>query len=333
VKCNTVRIIITGALFLLLICSFAAIAEPPRTINYQGHLEDGSGVIINRTLEMTFKIYDVISGDTNLYEQTLSVTVNNGIYNVILGPFPISLAFDDQYFLGVTVADDEEMKPRQPLTSVPYALNPGPEGPSGPKGDQGVQGPQGPTGETGEQGPQGIQGPQGFVGETGEQGPTGETGEQGPQGVQGNADDSLDAADGTPANALYVDNAGNVSIGTTYSPHANLHIEDNEEGLDYALKIENRNYGTVAGSSGTGVLFSSGGSGTNNRGKGALIYDATASYNRGAFHFLQNTEGNANNPSLSDTVMTISNDGKVSIGGFNYDATDYKLHIMGAETG
>jgi hypothetical protein len=39
---------------------------------------------------------------------------------------PIGLPFDVPYFLGIAAGGDAEMAPRQPLASVPYALNPGP---------------------------------------------------------------------------------------------------------------------------------------------------------------------------------------------------------------
>jgi len=69
----------------------------------------------------------------------------------------------------------------------------------------------------GSQGSQGIQGAQGAQGAQGIQGDTGPQGPIGPQGVNrtnGNGH-SLDAADGNPVDALFVDNSGNIGIGTT----------------------------------------------------------------------------------------------------------------------
>lgn len=57
-------------------------------------------------------------------------------------------------------------------------------------------------------GPEGPQGPRGYQGLEGP---------QGPQGPAGEGDGhSLDAVDGSPTNAVYVDNYGNVGIGTTF---------------------------------------------------------------------------------------------------------------------
>src|SRR5207344_2727689 len=49
---------------------------------------------------------------------------SNGLYSVVLGTnAALTLPFDVQYYLGVTVGADAEMTPRQALTASPYALN------------------------------------------------------------------------------------------------------------------------------------------------------------------------------------------------------------------
>jgi hypothetical protein len=112
-------------LFVLLLSISVAYAAIPERINYQGYLTNASGNPVNATVSMTFKIYTVASGGTALWTETQSsVSVNNGIYNVVLGlVVPLgSLPFDVPYFLGVTAGSDSEMTPRQALTSVAYAL-------------------------------------------------------------------------------------------------------------------------------------------------------------------------------------------------------------------
>ena len=85
-------------------------------------------------------------------------------------------------------------------------------------------------------------------------------------------------------------------------------------GLAFPLKIRNHAYGDEPGESDVGILFSSGGSGSNDRGKGAIVYQTTGTWNRGSFHFLQDSGADSSNPDMLDSVMTITNNGKVGIG-------------------
>jgi hypothetical protein len=80
---------------------------------------------------MIFRIYDSDDAKTKpvgseLWAEThSSVQVNQGVYSVVLGSAgsPLTLDFSTQYWLGIQVGTDGEMNPRQPLTSVPTALN------------------------------------------------------------------------------------------------------------------------------------------------------------------------------------------------------------------
>lgn len=118
-------IVLIGVFLILLPCmGYTAI---PQEINYQGYLTSAAGVPVNGTVAMVFRIYNVASGGTELWNEAHNVTVNQGVYNVILGassllPNPITLPFDQQYYLGVKVGTDPEMTPRIPLTSVGYAF-------------------------------------------------------------------------------------------------------------------------------------------------------------------------------------------------------------------
>ena len=100
-------------------------AEIPRTMNYQGYLKDNNSILVDGTVTMKFCIWNAeTGGNTPLWSETVSVEVKKGIYSVILGlTDSIDLPFDAPYYLGVTVGTDQEMSPRQPLSSVPYALN------------------------------------------------------------------------------------------------------------------------------------------------------------------------------------------------------------------
>lgn len=121
---------------------------------------------------------------------------------------------------------------------------------------------------------------------------------------------------------------GNVGIGLT-APNKKLYISKGAKSLEYALKIDNPAAG-VGLSDGVGVLFSSGGDGSGNvsrdRGKGALVYELTETWNRGKFHFLQDSNANTANPTMTDSVMTIQNDGRVGIGTRSPGET---FHVVG----
>jgi hypothetical protein len=98
-------------------------APIPALINYQGYLTDSSGTPINAILGITFAIYD--SGGTQLWTETQpSVSVSNGLFNVLLGSVnPINVgSLGGESYLGVQVGADAEMTPRQRLVSVAYAL-------------------------------------------------------------------------------------------------------------------------------------------------------------------------------------------------------------------
>ncbi len=59
-----------------------------------------------------------------LHTETQSVTVTNGVFDVVLGTTAtLNAPFDIPYFLGVTVAPDvAEMTPRQPVAASAYAI-------------------------------------------------------------------------------------------------------------------------------------------------------------------------------------------------------------------
>lgn len=115
---------------VLLLAVFSAApflySQAPQLINYQGQLkqndEPASG-----TFSITFRIYSSATGGTALWTETQTVTVNDGVFNVLLGsvtPFPNNLfAQSGTRYLGVQVAGGSEMTPRFRFTSVAYALN------------------------------------------------------------------------------------------------------------------------------------------------------------------------------------------------------------------
>lgn len=108
--------------FWLLVTS-SSFAAVPHLINYQGRLTDTSGVPLNGTYDLTFRIYDAEAAGNLLWQETHSaVLIQKGIFSIMLGSVTsMDLPFDKAYFLEIKVGD-EVMSPRQRLTSAGYAV-------------------------------------------------------------------------------------------------------------------------------------------------------------------------------------------------------------------
>ncbi|MCK6593386.1 MAG: collagen-like protein, partial [Polyangiaceae bacterium] len=168
----------------LLIAS-AASAAVPATITHQGRLFSSDNAPVDATLDVTFTVYDgPDDGAAVLWSETHSVTFENGYFSVELGSVK---AFGADVFngsvrhLGIQVGNDEEMKPRAAVRSVPYALlandvngDINPHSVSvqgfGVVIDETGKWVGDPTGLQGPMGPEGLQGPAGAIGPTGAEG-------------------------------------------------------------------------------------------------------------------------------------------------------------------
>ncbi|MGC9316360.1 MAG: hypothetical protein ACP5G4_12155, partial [bacterium] len=111
-----------ATLIFLAIAVFSISAQVPRTMNYQGKLTDDSGIAVTGPVSITFRIYDVETGGTALWSEAhASVTVTNGLFDVILGEStPMTMDFDEQYWMELVVGG-ETLSPREQLAAVPYA--------------------------------------------------------------------------------------------------------------------------------------------------------------------------------------------------------------------
>ena len=226
------KLVIASTMFAAVLGIFVMTAQPvlaevPGKITYQGYLRDFYDNPLNDFITMNFSIYDVETGGFPLWTETHgAVEVTDGIFSVMLGEMnPISEdVAEGTLYLGVAVENDEEMTPRQELTSVLFAIRAGVAesvvingqkaidfvdgnikwlgDTAGLKGEKGDQGSQGSKGDTGSQGPQGAkgdtgsQGPQGAKGDTGSQGLQGAKGDTGSQGPKGDTGDSAFTLDG-----------------------------------------------------------------------------------------------------------------------------------------
>ncbi|MBN1884695.1 MAG: hypothetical protein JW876_04125 [Candidatus Krumholzibacteriota bacterium] len=111
--------------FLALAVAAPAGAAVPRTLSWQGVLTDGAGTAVpDGSYEVIFRVYDVPSGGSPLWESVRTVAVGDGIFSVMLGEtVPLGPAFDVPCWLGMSIEGGAELAPRTALASVPYALN------------------------------------------------------------------------------------------------------------------------------------------------------------------------------------------------------------------
>jgi len=100
-------------------------AQIPQTISYQGVLTDGAGLPVpDGSYAIMFNIYTAASGGSDIWSEIKTVQVAGGIFSVVLGDqSPLTIAFDEQYWLGISVDGGNEYAPRRPFTASAYALN------------------------------------------------------------------------------------------------------------------------------------------------------------------------------------------------------------------
>lgn len=185
------------ALVLLVLTAGTAGAAVPQLINYQGALTNTEGVPLEGTYDLTFQIYPLSGSGHSMWSETHErVEVVGGIFNVILGEtvaFPPTLFASQERWLGVTVGSDPEIAPRMRMTSVPWSLGAAFADSAGAVNWVDIR-----------------DMPAGFA--------------DGVDDVGGAGDGhSLDAADGAPTDAVFVDNDGNVGVGTI-TPSAKLDV-------------------------------------------------------------------------------------------------------------
>ena len=113
-------------LSMFLVCSIGSInlviAQIPKVLTYQGIVTGIDGKPVDSLLNMTFKLYQDVSGGQPLFEETQNVPISKGLYTVYLGyKTPLNLPFDNQYFISITM-DGIESISRIPFATVPYAF-------------------------------------------------------------------------------------------------------------------------------------------------------------------------------------------------------------------
>jgi microcystin-dependent protein len=98
-------------------------AEVPRQIAYQGILTDPKGnPKPDGTYQVAFNLYSSETGGTALWTQTEELATKSGMFATMLGSVkPLSLPFNQQYWLGVAVGG-KELAPRVKLAAAAYSL-------------------------------------------------------------------------------------------------------------------------------------------------------------------------------------------------------------------
>jgi hypothetical protein len=116
------------------LCSVSAIAAAPpppvpATMTQQGRILAKDGTPATGTLAIVFTLYSDPKKGTpatgNLWTETQNLTLDDGYFSAQLGAstaLPPGIFDGSVLYLGVTVGSDDEMTPRQEVTSVPYAF-------------------------------------------------------------------------------------------------------------------------------------------------------------------------------------------------------------------
>ena len=104
-------------------------AATASTLNFQARLLNSSGSLVaDGNYSVQFKLYTAVSGGTNEWTETQTVSVKNGYLSAYLGSvtvFPGSIDWSQEKWLTMNVNSDGEMTPRIKLTAVPYAFRSG----------------------------------------------------------------------------------------------------------------------------------------------------------------------------------------------------------------
>lgn len=94
----------------------------PSRMNFQGYLTDNNGNPINGPREIIFGIWDTYSGGTNLWEDTITVSCNNGLFNVRLEQVSPSIFTTGNYRWMEIHVEGEDMG-RFQIMSVGFAYS------------------------------------------------------------------------------------------------------------------------------------------------------------------------------------------------------------------
>ena len=109
---------------IILLVSSTIFGQVPKKISYQGLLTNTAlKPLADGDYNVEFRIYNDQNSSQILWNEKQRLSIQNGVFNVILGEVnPLTLKFDQNYWLGVKVENESEMTPRIPMVSVPYSF-------------------------------------------------------------------------------------------------------------------------------------------------------------------------------------------------------------------
>ncbi len=98
------------------------ITSVPRTMTYQGILNDSNGdPVRNTTLNVTFRIFDAYTGGNQLWTEVVQIETDQRA-NFTATLSDLNLPFDEDYYLELQIeGDPQPLEPRQKLHMVPYS--------------------------------------------------------------------------------------------------------------------------------------------------------------------------------------------------------------------
>lgn len=127
IKTSFARWVAGAALSAVGLWSISALADVPATLTQQGRILDATtGDPVSSKVQIVFNVYAKATGGTALWTEQQNITLDDGYFSAQLGsvtPIPDTLFDGTVRYLGVTVGADDEMAPREAITSVPYAMN------------------------------------------------------------------------------------------------------------------------------------------------------------------------------------------------------------------
>lgn len=106
--------------------AFSALADIPKTINYQGRLLDAANQpVVDGQHTVMFRLYTSENELNSIWNEERDLTTQDGYFQVALGEINnLNLAnFCQPLWLGVAVKGEIEMSPRQKLGVAPYAIS------------------------------------------------------------------------------------------------------------------------------------------------------------------------------------------------------------------